>query len=242
MTTHENVRNESPNFNQSREFIAALARQCPRSLTAAEVQYWIENQQELAELLRPLHRKSEEAVGQLTAGWQAFFTKYFGMELDLSKIATPKHQSGFDRIVVVPQGLTLNQVVEVCKKHFSVYCYYDDLDAEMTHSDRDAKNGHYAIRIRDRVEADEELRSRSANWLKEEGVTTMTLMERLILELKYYEETGEHLDVENVTLCAGSRDSDGRVPHVDWNGHRLCVHWYSPQHAHSDLRGRAVVS
>ena len=241
MTTHENVHNENPTFNQTKDLIVALTRQLPRGLTASEAKYWIENQKELANILSGLRRNSEKITEKLIVEWQVFFAKYFGKGINLEKVVIPNHQHGFDRILVVPQGTTLNQVIKVCKKHFSVYCYYDDLDAEVTHSDRDAKDRHYAIRIRDRVEADEEFQSRSANQLKDEGVVTMTLMERLILELKYYDETGKHLDVKNVTLCAGSRNSDGDVPYVYWHDGKLYVYWYYPRSASSRLRARAVV-
>jgi hypothetical protein len=32
------------------------------------------------------------------------------------------------------------------------------------------------------------------------------LLERLLYELKYFAETGKHLDIDNLTLCSGSRD------------------------------------
>lgn len=231
------VRNIS--LGQAIEFGAVVQRHLPRDLTHDELQYWIGNQKELAHFLRGLRRTETRDFSE---SWQSFFMKYFGMELDLSEIATPKHQRGFDRVVIVPSGLTINRVIQVCATFFKVYCYYDDLGNAVAHNDREAKDGrHYAIRIRDRVEADEELRSKSANQLKDESVVTMTLMERLILELKYYDETGKHLDMGNATLCAGSRDSDGSVPDVCWHDDKLCVYWCDPRGSDSFLRGRAVV-
>jgi hypothetical protein len=61
--------------------------------------------------------------------------------------------------------------------------------------------------------------------------------------LKYFDETKQHLDVKNVTLCAGSRDADGGVPDVDWGGGgvKLHVDWYSVGSADPSLRARAAV-
>ena len=61
------------------------------------------------------------------------------------------------------------------------------------------------------------------------------------LGAQYFFETGKHLDFSNITLCSGSRDSDGNVPDVYWDDGKLCVDWDDPQDASSDLRARAVV-
>jgi hypothetical protein len=72
--------------------------------------------------------------------------------------------------------------------------------------------------------------------------TGITLMEHLVLELKHFEETGNHLDVDRITLCSGSRNSDGDVPRVDWFGDRLRVSWYGASGSSDSLRSRSVVS
>ena len=47
----------------------------------------------------------------------------------------------------------------------------------------------------------------------------------------------------NVTLCSGSRGSDGDVPEVDWHdADGLVVHWCYPGVAGDYLRSREVVS
>ncbi|MDP3901613.1 MAG: hypothetical protein Q8Q37_01385, partial [bacterium] len=65
----------------------------------------------------------------------------------------------------------------------------------------------------------------------------------LLYELKYFLETnGQHLDVMNWTLCAGSRGTDGGVPRVDWDGAQLRVVWCNPESANGPLRARQAVS
>ncbi len=88
------------------------------------------------------------------------------------------------------------------------------------------------------IEADKELKSLSANNLKKQGIACITLRERLIMELQYFKETGGHLDIDNWTLCAGSRDSDGLVPHVDSHDGRLDISRYGPGLVRDSLRAR----
>lgn len=89
-------------------------------------------------------------------------------------------------------------------------------------------------------EADEEQNNKSANDLKQEE--QITLRERLIFEKMWFEEKGTHLDVDNITLCAGSRYAGGDVPRVRWGGDELVVGWADPGDRDGFLRARAVVS
>ncbi|MEK7192228.1 MAG: hypothetical protein AAB646_01805 [Patescibacteria group bacterium] len=102
----------------------------------------------------------------------------------------------------------------------------------------------YAIWVRDRVEADEELKNKSADDLKASGTNCIILEERLMLEFFYYWKNKSHLDIQNVTLCAGSRYSDGGVPEVRWDSDdgEVCVRWLYSCHRDFRLRSRAAVS
>lgn len=112
----------------------------------------------------------------------------------------------------------------------------------VTKNDRTSKTA-YAKRFRDRVEADEELnKNLSANQCVAQGIQGITLLERLLLELWYFFQTsGGHLDLQNVTLCAGSRDDGGYVPYVHWSGYKLEVDYYDPDYWSGGLRARAAV-
>ena len=68
-----------------------------------------------------------------------------------------------------------------------------------------------------------------------------TLRERILMELAYFEETGKHLDVDNITLCAGSRFRVGLVPIGYWYD-RFLIYWFNPSYRSSYLRSRSVVS
>jgi len=183
-------------------------------------------------------------VASQLAAWQQFYLAEFEMTCDFSSLAIPKQRKGFGWLIVVAQGLTIEQVFQQCRKHFPCGKYTDrDLDAAVPTNDRNPKDGPYAVWGRDTVEADSQYKNRSANFLKEQEVSGITLLERLLLELKYFLETGgNHLDLRNVTLCSGSRYVDGFVPRVCWRSDWLDVGWYSPGSAFDCLRAREVVA
>jgi hypothetical protein len=173
--------------------------------------------------------------------WAAFYQKYFGLDCDFSQLRIPKRRPGFDRLIVVAKGLTLNQVYGVCSKHFPCWRCTDDLDEAIPVNDRKPDQA-YAIWVRDRKEADEELKNLSADQLTEQGIPGITLLERMLYESKYWDETGEHLDRQNWTLCSGSRDAYGYVPYANWGGDGFEVDWYCSSNQHGGLRARAAVS
>ena len=177
------------------------------------------------------------------SSWKDFYQKFFGIAPDFSNIKIPEKQPGFDRLIIVAQGLTLNQVYGKCTENFPCSRYADDLDkAIIQKNDRDPGKGSYAIWVRDRIEADEELQNLSADVLKQKNIPGITLLERLLYELKYWIETEKHLDIQNWTLCAGSRDSGGGVPSAGWLGSKFEVSWCHSRSADPYLRARAAVS
>lgn len=165
-----------------------------------------------------------------------------GVKVDISHVYVPQCPGEGYRLLLIP-NLSYEELFQLCKKKFSCWKWTDkSLNEVVTFSERTAKNGPYAIWVRDRQEADEELKNLSANDIKKQNITTETLHERLAHELDYFEDTGEHLDLNNWTLCAGSRCSDGGVPGVVWLGGGLYVFGYDPGRAFDYLRARLAVS
>jgi hypothetical protein len=173
--------------------------------------------------------------------WEKFYKEIFNIKKDFSNLKIPEQKEGFDWLIIVAEGMTPNRIFSKIKELMSARKYADNLD--IIQSVRKA-DYDYAIIVRDRVEADEELKNKSANQLQVENINSITLEERLLLEIKYFKETGKHLDINNYTLCAGSRHPDGGVPRVSWCGGygRLEVRWYSASGADERLRSREVVS
>ncbi|HXF44163.1 MAG TPA: hypothetical protein VNK70_01730 [Candidatus Paceibacterota bacterium] len=207
-----------------------------------KARYLIRHKKELGKLLRQALADARQSFSDVIAEWERFYQKYFGMEVDLSVVRIPDDPGGFERVLLIAADLTPNMVFEVCKSKFPSRKYVEDLDRDVPQNERDPKDGAYAIRVRDRVKADEEFANRSAESIAQEGLKTETLLERMIHELKFFDETGRHLDIRNWTLCSGSRCSDGRVPLVSWAGGGFGVYWYSPRVAGGGWRPHLVVS
>ncbi|MEK7609125.1 MAG: hypothetical protein AAB476_01440 [Patescibacteria group bacterium] len=185
-------------------------------------------------------------ISETLTSQQLFYRQFFGLDLDFSDLRIPTPKPGFTHLLIVAEGLTPNRVYDVCSQHFPCWRYTNDLDAALdwAKEERDPRKGAYAIWIRDMVEADENLKNISADSIKARGLTTETLTERLLQELVCWHETKKRLDVQNITLCSGSRGRGGRVPGVDWSRHdgRVDVSYYRSGDSSSDLRSRQVVS
>lgn len=176
-----------------------------------------------------------------------FYQEVFGLKVDLSKVKLPPETKGFGWTVAIAKELgdkPLAKALAACEKLFPTYSYLgDNPDKSVPTNDRDPRrDGSYAIRVRDREEADEELKDMSANDIKSRGLATMTLLERIVLELFYFWKFKNHLDIKNWTLCGGSRNSDGDVPGCRWRGGRFKVDWGGPGGSCDALRARSAVS
>jgi len=223
---------------QMKELSSAILEAIPANLPTSTAQYWIGNKKKLQKILR-------EALGvqpffDYLADWQDFYRDVFNLEFDFSEISIPDKKSGFDRLIIVAPVMTPQVLFNKCSELFSTWKYTDKSLDEVITSDPTSANGAYAVWFRDRVEADEEMKNISANQIKQQKIVGITLEERLLMELKFYQETGQHLDVANITLCAGSRSDVGSVPRVDWCVSGLGVSWYSPGVRNGVLRCRVA--
>lgn len=181
------------------------------------------------------------AVSNWRADWQKFYRKVFGLRVDFSQVVIKDDPGGFGWALFVPKGLTLNQAWAKCRERFpSSSDYGDDHDSAVPTNERTAVES-YGRRFRSRVEADEENKNFSANKLAECGGENVTLMERFLMELWYHWKTGKHLDIQYITLCAGSRDHFGFVPRAGWHFGKFQVWYYSPNDYYVFLRTRSAV-
>lgn len=128
---------------------------------------------------------------------------------------------------------TVQYLFNECQKLFSCYSW---IDLSKITSER---SGDYTISFKENIEADEEHKNKSASDVKD--LKTITLEERLLLELQYFKATGNHLDVNNITLCAGSRDSDGHVPSAYWCVSQFRLNDYVPDYSDGGVRARVAV-
>jgi hypothetical protein len=207
----------------------------------------VEFQQTLDGLQLLAEKKSEKASpdnphGREIAMWQNFYKKVFEETVDFSNVHIPEKPEGRRWLIILAKGMTPEWLFLKCQEKFGMWKWTDRNLDEIITSDRTAKDGHYAIWVRANVEADPEFKNLSANKLKEINHQGITLEERLVLELFYFWRTKKHLDIQNWTLCAGSRCSDGGVPDVDWSGDGMGVDRDDPDDWGGCLRSRRVVS
>jgi hypothetical protein len=114
------------------------------------------------------------------------------------------------------------ELLEECKSLFPVRSYYND---ERLDSDFPAPKEATERYFLDSVEPDEVTLGKLAREA-DPDMKGITLRERIIMEIDYFKKTGKHLDIKGLTLCSGSRYSDGDVPCAFWFGDGFKVRWY----------------
>ena len=174
------------------------------------------------------------------AEWRAFYLNVFRIALDGISIQIPPSKRDFKRFIVVASGITPNTLYTAILKHFPCSRHYTDLDSAGTNIAR--PTAPYAVWIRDAIESDETLKNRSADELQAENIQGITLLEHMLYHLKYFIETGMHLDLLHITMCSGSRMNDGRVPSIMFGKNELKIHWCAPHERNQRLRARQVIS
>ena len=187
-------------------------------------------------------------VTKTLESWKVFYQKFFGIELDSSALRIPEKVEGLDRLIVIAKGLRLNQVWNVHEeREIPRWQWWNgSLERAMQESERGLVKQAYAIWVRDVQEAidvDEELlKELPAETIADRKIDTENLLERLVHGLKFFDETGKHLDVKGVTLCASSRYSGGDVPYVDRDDDgSVGVDGYGVQNSYPRLRARRAV-
>ena len=237
------------------EFVASVVRQLPRpeEMDATTCEGWSKNQESLkktlVDALLPPAKEVVSATPKIVKAlpdidWLLTCAK-LGMDAEaeaIRKLVLPPADPAIWWAPMV-QSVNSNRIVAGMRKlGVNFRLYKDDLDAAVPNHDRDPKNGSYVVGFCRTVEADEKNKNLSANQLRLQNHQSITLPERLWLGAGFFVTTGQHLDVKNITLCAGSRDSDGDVPDVYWDpdGREVYVLWYSPGDHDDGLRSRSV--
>ncbi len=183
--------------------------------------------------------------------WQKIYQEWFNLQKDFSKIKIPKiYDPEKYFAIILAQELTMNEIIIGIKKRFwlsvhrgPLWGYIGYVNEDIILSDRTAKSGDYSILFNKNDEADKELKNLSADLLKTVSHKGITFEERLLLEVLYFDRTGDHLDVENYTLCSGSRYSDGNVPviHCEYDG-IVTISSLGSNFSGDRFRSRSVVS
>jgi len=240
MANHEKVQSAPLTSGEIFEFTAAVVEQLPRDLDPAKVRYYSAKKSRLGKALRELLAKPQEVIN--LPEWQDFFRRVLGRNVDLSNLHIPAKPDYLCRPIVNPGCFTPNDLYDACTKLFKTWRYTNDLNVIKDVVSRPATP--YVIWVRDTEEADQDMANISANQITERKINTETLSERLIHELKFYDETKKHLDEKNYTLCASSRDPHGDVPGVRWSSvyGKMSVGWCFLDDRHDSIRARVAIS
>lgn len=202
------------------EFLATI-------LSDAQVDYHLGHKTELKKKLREVFSITDEFF-EVRTEWQNFYKEKFNWTVDFSSVIIPTMPTnGKWRLLFIPKGMTMNLAFKIASGLFTSWRYNDDLDAVVTKNIRNTES-HYVIWVRNEVEPDQEFLGKSTRQADPDMKIGITLLERIIFEIKYFTETGNHLDVKGITFCSGSRNASGGVPNacldsdgefgVDWNG------------------------
>jgi len=128
-----------------------------------------------------------------------------------------------------------NRLYAAAEKQFTCWRYMDNLDVI------GPAQSFTTLRWFKKVqEADEDLQNLSANMLLERGTPCVWLQERIWMEIDWFLETADHLDKQNATLIAGSRDPRGRVPLASFRGGKFSVSYCDPREQNPYWRSRSA--
>lgn len=222
-------------------FLVGILTEIFSKMSDAELQHWSSKKTFLQTKVLEMFNQTDLYVEKREV-WRKFYQKYFQLDLSVADISIPDRPvEGEWRLIIVARGLTLNQVYDRMSKAFKCWKYADDLDASVTKNARDTKET-YAIWVRVGVDPDEKYLGKSTNQADPDMKVGVTLMERMLLEIAFFDETGKHLDVVGWTLCTGSRDSDGCVPSVYLDDDEVRVYWSYPGDSGTQSGLREAVS
>lgn len=230
------------NLKQLGVLAGTITEDIAKILNPQQITYWVknENRKALTQKLRQVFSVKNECLDERIE-WQKFYKDQFNWTMDFSRILIPEKPGEGWRLIIIAKGMTMNVAFARCKKLFKTYQYADDLNVAISTNIRTATD-HYAVWVRDGIEPDHEHLGKSTRQADPDMKIGITVLERIILELKYFSETGNHLDVKGVTFCSGSRGSGGFVPSAYWGGGGFGVGWYFLDYSYSVDGIRSAVS
>lgn len=136
--------------------------------------------------------------------------------------------------------LKTSDILNLCRDKFPAWSYYSDAELD---KDFPAPKEATERAFLSSQEPDSATLGLSVNQTEAKGhMEGITIRERMLLELAYFKETGQHLDVKGVTFCSGSRRSDSSVIGTLWNDGQFGVFWYDLTASLSSSGIRSAVS
>ena len=231
-----------PSFTSLGALAGKITDGLAKFMNKEQVDYWNknQNQSELMSKLCEVFSIKDEYLAE-RQHWQDFYKEHFDWTVDFSRVLIPKKPGEFWRLIFIAKGMKMNKAMARCKDLFETSQNKDDFDASVTQNIRTASE-NYAVWVRDGLEPDHEFLGKSTKEADPDMKIGITLLERIILEIKYFSETGNHLDLRGLTFCSGSRGSDGHVPSANWFGSWFRISWYGLDGSDSDYGVRSAIS
>ena len=181
---------------------------------------------ELAEIEgRPSQIERTAAEKEMVKKWENFLKDCFPeKQFDLSGIEipkrTPEEEKEFTRLQFRTGKLSPK---EIFQKGQELYNAVDYTDGKMDKIVANEAASDAFIWVRDNEAADEKHDNKSALMIEQERIDTETLSDRLLHELKYFKETGDHLDKKTATITSSRSADNSNAFIVAWDGGRLWV-------------------
>lgn len=215
-------------------------------LSIERLVYWQGHKKVMKNKLR---KALEEVFADITdeffdvrASWEMYYLKAFQWTVDFSEVIIPSKPDGEWRLILVAKGMACDKVYDSWTFPKWKYVVNGYIDAAVPTNIRTASE-HYAVWVRAGVEPDAEFLGKSTAEVDPEMKIGMTLLERMVLEGKCFDEKGKHLDIVGATFCSGSRSADGDVPSVYLNHDgEVCVDWCNLGNVDAKYGARRAVS
>jgi hypothetical protein len=142
--------------------------------------------------------------------------------------------------LLVPANLPFGQLIEKCQKHFPVLFDPSLLEDRILVGQPIAAVDH-VVQVNASVAPDLNFRGRPAKDLGTDELKFLRAGGRMLLELNYFLATGEHLDMDHVTLCPHCRTGNRVLGIAYRDGQRIKpgdrgLHIYAyPSELHHEL-------
>jgi hypothetical protein len=130
-----------------------------------------------------------------------------------------------------------SELLAKCKEKFLVWCLWNDeeLDKNFPPPEKETTK-----QFKKQVEPD--VLNKSYDDMEKEGIENITLRERIIFELDYFNETGKHLDIEGITITSSRAGDDVASAYWYRDYRRFRVNSYYRDARYPRYGGRQAIS
>jgi hypothetical protein len=160
--------------------------------------------------------KSKLDVKALFADQERFFREVHGKPLPRLRRLGSEAPTDFFGAIVMANWMTNDRLFHCLRELWQTDWPGGSLDECFARNIRDPKrDGSYIVLCRGWQEVDPQYHEMSPREAQRHGLVSMTLGERLALEIWYRWRHGQGgLDFETSTLCLGSKSVEGKIPRV----------------------------